>query len=439
MPLGTPTLQEAVGAASTSVTSASFTPSEGELLVVFGASRTSAGQVPTISDSLSGTWTEIDTSGTENGNVQANIWYQMTGASPASRTITVSSTSAVGVGMHIVKISGADTDVSNFQIGTNGAGDPSVTMSSYASGSAALYFIVINAGDATSPPGSFVELADANATTNLRMTSAYESPASTTSISRTGGGTDAILYGLEIKEPAGSGQNITGALYTDTDTFHAAQLNMNIAGALYTDTDTFNAATVSSTYNISGALYTDADTFFGATVSQGAQIIDGALYTDTDTFHAATVTPGTVTISGALYTDTDTFHSATITSLQNIDGALFTDTDSFAAAAVTSTVNIGGALYTDSDTFFGSTVTYVYEIGGSLFTNSNTFYGATFTQSALSVLVTGMEVTINQGNAATFYWAEISIPTTVWSPLVTLSTTWTEVPRPSELPWTEVE
>ena len=438
MPLGTPTLQESVGAASTSVTSASFTPSEGELLVVFGGSRTSAGAVPTISDSLSGTWTEIDTSGTENGNVQSNIWYQMTGASPSARTITVTSTSAIGVGMHIVKISGADTNVTNFQVGTNGAGDPSVTMSSYASGSAVLYFYVINAGDASTPLIG-TELADANLATNLRMASGYESPASTTTLSRTGGGTDAILYGLEIKVPVGGSQNIDGALYTDTDTFHAATVSSSypITGALYSDADTFNAATVSATYGITGALYTDADTFFGATVSQGAQIIDGALYTDADTFHAATVTPGSVTISGALYSDTDTFHAATITALQNIDGALFTDTDTFFGSAVTSTVNIGGALYTDSDTFFGATI--VFEISGALFTNSNTFYGATLTQEALSVLVTGMQVNISQGDAATFYWAPIALPTTVGSTLTTLSTVWTEVADPAETTWTEVE
>jgi hypothetical protein len=161
-----------------------------------------------------------------------------------------------------------------------------------------------------------------------------------------------------------------------------------ITGALFTNTQTFPAATVSrGAVTVTGALYTDTDTFFGATVSRGAVTITAALVTDGDTFYGSTVSRGAVGITGSLVTDADTFFGATISqdgSPQTITGALFTDGDTFPAATVSrGAVTISGGLFTDSDQFFAATVENAaapQTINGELFANDNTFFGATVTQ-----------------------------------------------------------
>lgn len=75
----------------------------------------------------------------------------------------------------------------------------------------------------------------------------------------------AILV-LSLEESAGSGQNITGALFTDADTFPAGQLNLGLAGALFTDADTFPAGAVG--LGVAGALFVDPDTFPGGVVAR---------------------------------------------------------------------------------------------------------------------------------------------------------------------------
>lgn len=68
--------------------------------------------------------------------------------------------------------------------------------------------------------------------------------------------------------PAGGGlQTITGALFTDTDTVHAGQMNLAMAGALFTDTDAFHAG--SFHFGIGGSLYSDTDFFFDGVLSGG--------------------------------------------------------------------------------------------------------------------------------------------------------------------------
>lgn len=101
------------------------------------------------------------------------------------------------------------------------------------------------------------------------------------------------LLGAAAQLQAGAGdQAITGALFTDADTFFGSTVSTSytVTGALYSDADTFFGATVSTSYDITGALYTDPDTFFAATVSQAVdQTITGALYANDNTFFAATV------------------------------------------------------------------------------------------------------------------------------------------------------
>jgi len=211
MAIGTPVLvTPAVGATATSVTTASFTPTAGNLLLAFATARPTAADIPTISDTLGNTWTQVGSSGTDFGNITAKLWYQVVESSPAARTVTASSTGSTQVGLAIVSISGAGTDFSNFQISTNAAGDPSVTMSAYAGTSAALGFYAGNAGgsNVTIPTG-YTSLTNSQIATNIRFAVVYDTTSPSTTQTWTGVSTDSICFGVEIKEPAAGAYTLT--------------------------------------------------------------------------------------------------------------------------------------------------------------------------------------------------------------------------------------
>jgi hypothetical protein len=106
----------------------------------------------------------------------------------------------------------------------------------------------------------------------------------------------ATFYGATISQTGGAG-SITGALFTNTQTFYTATVSASygIAGTLFTDADTFYAATVASLATITGALFTDADTFYAATIvaDGGPQTITGALAANDNEFFGATVSSQT--------------------------------------------------------------------------------------------------------------------------------------------------
>ncbi|MDX1222703.1 hypothetical protein GOL85_13320 [Sinorhizobium medicae] len=211
MPVGTPVLAApAVGATATSATTASFTPTAGNLLLAFAAARAAAAEIPTISDTLGNTWAQVDTSGTDFSNITAKLWYQVVEGSPAARTVTASSTGATQVGLAIVSISGAGTDFSNFQIGTNGAGDPSVTMSAYAASSIALGFYAGNAGGSNPTiPTGYTSLSNSQIATNIRFAVVHDTTSPSTSMAWVGPSTDSICFGVEIKEAAAGAYTLT--------------------------------------------------------------------------------------------------------------------------------------------------------------------------------------------------------------------------------------
>ncbi|MDX0227175.1 hypothetical protein RWA06_04595 [Sinorhizobium meliloti] len=207
MPVGTPVLATpAVGATATSATTASFTPTAGNLLLAFAAARAAAAEIPTVSDTLGNTWTQVDTSGTDFSNITAKLWYQVVEGSPSARTVTASSTGATQVGLAVVSISGAGTDFSNFQIGTNGAGDPSVTMAAYAASSIALGFYAGNAGGSNPTiPTGYTSLSNSQIATNIRFAVVHDTTSPSTSMAWVGPSTDSICFGVEIKEAAAAG------------------------------------------------------------------------------------------------------------------------------------------------------------------------------------------------------------------------------------------
>lgn len=254
MAIGTPVLvTPAVGATATSVTTASFTPTAGHLLLAFATARPTAADIPTISDTLGNTWTQVGSPGTDFGNITAKLWYQVVESSPAARTVTASSTGSTQVGLAIVAISGAGTDFSNFQANTNAAGDPSVTMSSYAGTSAALGFYAGNAGgsNVTIPTG-YTSLTNSQIATNIRFAVVYDTTSPSTTQTWTGVSTDSICFGVEIKEPAAGAYTLTANTAAVTLTGTSAtlkadrRLSSNTAGVALTG----SAATLRHGYTL---------------------------------------------------------------------------------------------------------------------------------------------------------------------------------------------
>lgn len=93
--------------------------------------------------------------------------------------------------------------------------------------------------------------------------------------------------------------------------------NQNITAALFTNTETTYGATVTATYAITGALFTDTNTFYSATINQtgpGAQTIFADVFNNTPTFFSATISQFSApqSITGSLFTNTNTFYSAEI-------------------------------------------------------------------------------------------------------------------------------
>lgn len=302
MPVGVPTVLNTAGAVGATATTASFTPTANALMIAFAAARGASATIPTVSDSLGGTWTPIGT-GNDAGNVTGRLFYQVASGSPSAMTVTTNNGGGTQAGISVIELTDADTDFSNYQAGTNGAGDPSVTMSAYTSGSRVMAFGIGNAGAAWTSPSGFTELFDSEVATNLRMIPSYNDSSASTSLSWTSAATDSIGFGLEVKEASGT----------------------------------------------------------------PSQTINGSLFADTDTFFGATVSPGPVTIAGSLFTNSNAFYTAVVSQAgapQQIDGGLFTNTPQFFSATLTSVVRINAQLYNDPDQFFAATITVAGGGGG---------------------------------------------------------------------------
>ena len=188
--------------------------------------------------------------------------------------------------------------------------------------------------------------------------------------------------GLIIAFKAGASvQNITGALFSNSATFHANTVSSNypVSGALFSDSDTLHATTVTSNYTVSGGLLANSASFKTATIST-SYAVSGALFTESDTFFAASIGTSAQDISGGLFTESDTFQAATLSATYNIVGGLLTNSNTFAASSTASVYPISGTLFANSQTFPAATLSKTYAISGALFTNSTTFQASAFSQ-----------------------------------------------------------
>ncbi|WP_457659454.1 hypothetical protein [Sinorhizobium medicae] len=242
MPVGTPALATPqIGATAASVTTASFTPTANALLIAFCAGRGSSATIPTISDSLGGTWTALGT-GNDAGNVTGRLFYQVASASPSATTVTVT-TGGTQTAVGVIELIDAGTDFSNYQAGTNAAGDPSITMSAYSSGSRVMAFGIGNAGAAWTSPTGFTELFDSEVATNLRMVPSYNDSSASTSLSWVSAATDSIGFGLEIKEAAAGAISGTASITQAGDAVAGTSaLRIASAASLSEEGDTLTAS-----------------------------------------------------------------------------------------------------------------------------------------------------------------------------------------------------
>lgn len=368
MAIGTPTHLIAAGATATTATSASFTPSANVRIFALCAARGSTAAVPTISDSLGGTWTAVTGSGIDAGVICGAIYYQDVGGSPSARTVTVTATGTpTQVGCEVFEISGTGAISSNFHSNVNAAGDPSVTMSAYAATSILVALGVGNAGSTWTQPTGCTEIYDLAPATNVRLNVSYDMVSPATSLTWTSTSTDSIGYGLEITE-ATAGGAVTGALAASEaggDGFagSGAVLVLGSLGAAEAGSDGLAGA---GTVLVSGALAAaeaGADGFAGV----GAVAVIGTFVASeagADAFAAA----GDVSITGTLVaaeTGSDTF-SGSGSQVAAIAGSVAATETGSDVAAMSGAVRVAGILGaseagTDTASFAGAVL-----VAGSL-------------------------------------------------------------------------
>ncbi|RVQ68150.1 hypothetical protein [Sinorhizobium medicae] len=348
MPVGTPALATPqIGATAASVTTASFTPTANALLIAFCAGRGSSATIPTISDSLGGTWTPIGT-GNDAGNVTGRLFYQIAGASPSAMTVTVNTTGGTQAAVGVIEVSGAGTDFSNYQVGINAAGDPSVTMGAYTAGSRVMVFGIGNAGAAWTSPTGFTELFDSEVATNLRLVPSYNDSSASTSLSWVSAATDSIGFGLEIKEAAAGA--ISGAA-SITEAGHAvagtSALRIASTSSLSEERDTL-AASGSVISGIAGTLFV---TEASDTASATATIFLRASLASAEGADSVSA-PATVRIAAAasLVESADTIAATgTIASASRTGSAAITEADDALASAAALSLKASVSLAEDGD------------------------------------------------------------------------------------------
>jgi phage gp45-like len=217
-----------IGWGAASASTASITVPAGDLIYVFGgARRGSAVSKPTISDTLSLTWTEVI-------NLEANdaatfgwlvVWSAV--STGAAVTITVSSTSAGLTGAHAVSVSGAAAIYTNAATTFDGAGDPTVTLSALSANSAVLAGLWIFAQAATpADPAGFTGLGGGNTTApgNGTLESWQDSTAPATSVAWISGGTRTIGVAIEVFKAAASAYDLVADAGSYAVTGSAADL-----------------------------------------------------------------------------------------------------------------------------------------------------------------------------------------------------------------------
>lgn len=209
---------------------------------------------------------------------------------------------------------------------------------------------------------------------------------------------------IEVAAAAGAGsQTVTGASFTDADTFHGGVLAAAfvIAGATFADGDTFHGGVISQGAVISGADFADPDTFHGGSLTT-TSAIDGATFADADTFHGGVISQGLIIVGdhfpaatwgggagtwGGLPADWggDLFPLGSVSASYAVVGAAFSDADAFHGGQIGQGFIISGAAFADGDIFHGGSFGTAYTVTGAAFSDTDVFHGGTIGQGAFVV------------------------------------------------------
>lgn len=451
MAIGTPVLQQAAGATAATTTTASFTPNANTRLFAWAISWravTATPNDPVVTDSLGSTWTEVPGSTTSFltgtvDNIVAKVFYLDIGSSPSAMTVTCSATSSSRMSVVTFEISGGDTDFSNIFVANSATGDPSGTLSSMAATSIGVGLAAATGNNNFTPPTGYTELYDLAPGITRRLTVVYDMTSPGTTLTWASNNSDCVAVGFEYKEASGGGgQTITGALFSNTNSFTANTVSataeitgslfsnsntfygatvvngQNITGSLFTNTNSFQTAVVSGTYNITGSLFSNSNAFYGATVSNGGatQNITGSLFTNSNSFFTSATTTS-YGITGALFSNAETFFTGTVSTTYGVTGSLFTNPNSLFSAAISASNPINGSLFTNANTFYSASLSTAQVILADLFQNQNTVFTATVRLTDDVVFVTGFQMTMQMGDENVFVWQRINPGSKNWTPV----------------------
>lgn len=322
------------GATGVTATTASFTPVANGLLIAFCMYRGASGTIPTISDSLGGTWTPV-AAGQDGGNVGGRLFYQETGSSPAARTVTCTSTGATQTCISIAIVTGAGTDFSNYDFDIATGETQHLSLAPYTAGSMVLAGIVDNAGASQTYPGPYTELYDANLATNTRSSMAYQSASTAdTTIDIIGGVSDNYAWGLEIKAGGGA-NNLTASNLTSAT---------NVEAPVFTQTHDIDSTDIVSNTTVSAPSIGQSDDLTANNVSTAPTTGTATLGT-VEVLSANDISTATTTGTSTIGQANDLF-SLDIFSLPTVEEGSLDQVENLIAANVSTAPFIGSPLLT---------------------------------------------------------------------------------------------
>lgn len=212
MALGTPSLIVSGGTVGASHSSASFTPplASAPMIMWVVVRRDSGGpaNAATFTDSeggslANGAWVEIAPSVelTVTGSLRFYLLRKISVASPVPIILTAASTSATGISITGVQISGALFEFANVKVGQNTAGDPAATLDTPPAATSTVlnFFASYGTGGAAMPAG-FTQISNSSVTGQIRYAIGYDAGSPTATVAWTTTSTSTFCALLEIKE-----------------------------------------------------------------------------------------------------------------------------------------------------------------------------------------------------------------------------------------------
>lgn len=196
-----------VGAGGTSITTASFTPTLGALLIALGSCRGASLPGALTLNPSALTWTPLVADLFDDGaapRVRARAWAAVVSAATAM-TVQVTSTSAGKCALAIVQITGAGGIPSNYASSNDSGADMTVVLpSAPAASSTVVGWYAAGGSTAVSPPAGFTELDDQVFSSDLRVQAVYDAVSAATSTSWSTTNTNGVGILVEVQESSGA-------------------------------------------------------------------------------------------------------------------------------------------------------------------------------------------------------------------------------------------